>query len=82
MTLQEALAIADQTKPTHRQPLDKLQGSTTAAVLSAGVEALAKSYDVMGSAIVDMQKRLDQAAADVEYIQNFTPNSPIRRFHS
>jgi hypothetical protein len=82
MTTAEALAIADQARPTHRQPLDKLQGSATVEQFSTDVTALSKSYGVMGSAVMDMQKRLDQAAADVEFLQNFTPNSPIRRFHS
>jgi hypothetical protein len=70
MTLKEALTIGEQAKPTHRQPLDKLQGSTTVANLSAGVIALTKSYAAMGGTVAEMQKRLDQARADLDHIQN------------
>ena len=43
---------------------------------------LAKSFGALGSTIADMHKRIDQIAADVEYLQNLTPNSSIRRIHS
>ena len=65
MTLKEAIAIAAQAKPKHRQPLDKLQGTVTVEQFSAGVTALAKSYDVMGHRVADMQKQLDRARAGV-----------------
>ena len=52
------------------------------AKFSVGVAVLSKSYDVMGSTVNDMQKRLDQAAEDVEFLQNFNPSAPIRRFHA
>jgi hypothetical protein len=80
MKTEEALAIAAQAKPIRRQPLDKLHDS--AADIAAGVTALAKRFDVMGGTIVEMQKRIDQAAADVEFIQNFHPGQPLRRMHS
>jgi hypothetical protein len=70
MTLKEALAIAAQVKPKHRQSLDKLQGSTTVADVSAGVTTLRKSFDAMGGTVGDMQKRLDQMRADLDHIEN------------
>jgi len=70
MTLAEALAIAAHAKPEHRQPLDKLQGSTTGAQLSAGLEALSKSYNAMGGTLADMQKQLDRARAGVTLYAN------------
>jgi hypothetical protein len=66
MTLQEALAIAAQAKPKHRQPLDKLQGTVTVAQFSAGVTELSKSYDRMSGTVADMQKQLDRARAGVD----------------
>jgi hypothetical protein len=70
MTTEEALAIAAQVKPKYRQPLDKLQGSTTVANVSAGVTTLNKSYGAMGDTVADMQKRLDQMRADLDHIEN------------
>ena len=81
MTTHEALMIAAQAKPRRRQPLDKLQGST-AADLSAGVTALSKSFDALGGALTEAQAQLSQIAADVEYLENFKPGSPVRRMHS
>ena len=43
----------------------KLQGSTTAADLSAGVTALSKRYDAMGDSLADMQRQIDRARAGV-----------------
>jgi hypothetical protein len=82
MTLADALKIAEQAKPQHRQPFNKLQGSTTAADLTTGVTALSKSYGAMGNSLSGMTTQLAKLAADVEYLENFTPNSPIRRMHS
>jgi len=82
MTLQEALAIAEQAKPQHRQPFNRLQGTTTAADLTTGVTALSKSYAAMGNSLSGMTMRLAKIAADVEYLENFTPNAPIRRMLS
>ena len=82
MTLADALKIAEQVKPKHRQPLDKLQGSTTAGQLSADVTALSKSYAAMSNNLAGMTAQLAKIAADVEYLENFTPNSPIRRMQS
>jgi hypothetical protein len=65
MTTAEALATAAQAKPKHRQALDKLQGSTTAAQLSAGTATLNKRFDDMGSTVVDIQKQLDRARAGI-----------------
>jgi hypothetical protein len=79
MTTVEALVIAAQAKPKHRQPLDKLHASTTAAQLSAGADALNKRFDGMGGTVADMRKQFDQIAADVEFLQNFTPGSLPRR---
>jgi hypothetical protein len=73
VTLADALKIAAQAKPKpqHRQPLDKLQrGTTTVEQFTTGVTALAKSYDVMGSAVADMQKRIDQMRADLDHALN------------
>ena len=84
MTLKEALAIAAQAKPQHRRPLDKLQAgpTTTAADVSSGVTALSKRYETMGNSLSGMTAQLNKIAADVEFLQNFTPNAPIRRMHS
>jgi hypothetical protein len=79
MTLQEALAIAEHAKPQQRQPLDKLQGSATAAQLSVGADTLNKSFDGMGGTLAKARGQLDQIAADVEYLENFTPGAPPRR---
>lgn len=65
-----------------RRRFDKLQRDDALTKFSVGVADLSKNYDVMGSTVNDMQKRLDQAAVDIEYLENFTPNSPIRRFQS
>jgi hypothetical protein len=82
MTLQEALAIAAQAKPQHRPQLDKLQGGGTADQLSAGTDALNKSFDVMGGTLAKCRTQLDQIAADVEFLQNFTPGTLPRRLQS
>ena len=81
MTLAEALAIAAQAKPKHqhRQPLDKLQGSSTAAQLASDAAALSKRFDSIADTASSLQKRVDQIAADVEYLENFTPGAPARR---
>jgi hypothetical protein len=79
MTTAEALAIAAQAKPKHRQPLDKLQGSTAAAQLSVGADTLNKGFTAMGGTLAKARGQLDQIAADVEYLENFTPGSPPRR---
>jgi hypothetical protein len=81
VTLQEALAIAAQAKPTqkHRPPLDKLHASTGAGQFHADVEALSKRFDGMGEAALGLQKRIDQIAADVEYLENFKPGAPPRK---
>lgn len=75
MTLQEALAVAARAKPIERkrrEPLDKLR-------FDADVAALNKSYETMGETLSGLQKRIDQIAADVEYIENFTQRSIRRR---
>lgn len=82
MTLTDALKIAAQAKPIRRQPLDKLHGSTTTTDVSASVSALLKSYAAIGGTAVEIQKRLDQLAADVEFVQDFQPGQPVRRIHS
>jgi hypothetical protein len=79
MTTDEALAIAARAKPKHRQPLDKLQGSTSAAQLSAGADTLNKSFDAIGGTLAKARSQLAQIAADVEYLENFTPGAPPRR---
>jgi hypothetical protein len=68
MTLQEALAIAAQARPKHRQPLDKLQTGISADQIAAGVTALNKSYDAMGGTVAEMQKQLDRARAGVALV--------------
>jgi hypothetical protein len=70
MTLQEALAIAAQAKPRHRQPLTKRQASTIAKRLSAGTDTLNKRFNDMGGALADMQKQLDRARAGVTLYAN------------
>ena len=70
MTLQEALAIAAQAKPKHRQPLTKRQASTIAKRLSAGTDTLHKSFDAMTGTLTDLQKQLDRARAGVTLYAN------------
>jgi hypothetical protein len=81
MTLQEALAIAAQAKPKqkHRQPFDKLQASTAAGQFASDAAALSKRFDGMADTASSLQKRVDQIAADVEYLENFKPGSVPRR---
>lgn len=87
MTLQEALAIAAQAEPAaqakpkhqHRQPLDKLLHSSAAERLASRTAALSKRFDGMEHTATSLQKSLDQVAADVEYLQTFTPGSTTRR---
>lgn len=79
MTLQEALAIAAQVKPRHRQLLTKRQASTIAKRLSSGAAELSKQHDALGGSLAKARSQLDQIAADVEYLENFTPGSPPRR---
>lgn len=78
MTLQEALAIARTAQLKQPPSLDKLQGSVAGAATARIVE-LNKRFDVISQATLDLQKRLDQIAADVEYIGNFKPGSMPRR---
>jgi hypothetical protein len=84
MTTEQAIELGNQVRrPAQRRPLDKRQGSSaTAEDISAGVTALAKSYATMGGTLADMQRRIDQAAADVEFIKHFEPGQPPRRMHS
>jgi hypothetical protein len=77
--IEEAFAIAAQAKPKHRQPLSKRQASIIAKRLSVGAAELNKRYDVMGGSLAKAQGQLNQIAADVEYLKNFTPGSPPRR---
>ncbi len=62
---------------TLRPQLGKLLGGTDH--LSAGTDALNKSFDAMGGTLAKCRSQLDQIAADVEYLQNFTPGAPPRR---
>jgi len=83
MTTEQAIAIATLAalaKPKHRRPLDKLHGTTDQ--ITAVVDALAKSYDAMDGTLAKAQAQLNQIAADVEFIKNFEPGQPPRRFHS
>jgi len=66
MKLHEALAIADQAKPTHRQPLDKLQINQ----FSAGVTALSKRFDGLAGDVAGIRKSLDQMRADLDHMEN------------
>jgi hypothetical protein len=81
MKIEEAIAIANKAKPRPkpRVAMDKLQGSVTAGQFTAGAASLAKRYDAMGETFSGLQKRLDQIAADVEYLQTFQPGQPPRR---
>lgn len=81
MTLLEALATAAQATPNqrHRHPLDKLQASTGAGQIAADAAALSKRFYGMADALSSLQKRVDQIAADVEYLENFKPGSSPRR---
>jgi hypothetical protein len=75
LTTEEALAIGEQAKPTHR--LDKLQRGVT-----TDLSALNKSNAAMSDSLSGMTAQLSKIAADVEVLQNFTPDAPIRRMHS
>jgi hypothetical protein len=77
MTLSEALAIAAQAKPLRRASFDKLHRSFAAAQFMADVIALSKRYDVLGGTVADMQKRLNQIAADIDHLEN-TPGQKRR----
>jgi len=81
MTLQEALEIAARAKPKQpeRIAFNKLQSSVTAGQLSVGANTLNKSFDAMGGTLAKARAQVDQIAADVEYIQTFTPGQPPRR---
>jgi hypothetical protein len=70
MTLAEALAIAEQAKPKHRQPLDKLQRSAAVAKHVAGVAALAKRFEKLGADVFEMQKRIDQIEAGLMRVED------------
>jgi hypothetical protein len=78
MTLAEALAIARHAKPKPRAALDKLAGSDALAKHVAGVTALAKRFDKLGTDISGIQKRLDQILADLDHVEN-SPGQ--RRLH-
>lgn len=76
MTIEEAIALANRSKPIRRQPLDKLHDSAVAN-LATDVTELAKRFDIMGHAVSDMQKQLDRAKAGVELfydVMKITPN--------
>lgn len=75
-----AATIDEQAKP-HRQPFNKLQASTAAAEFASGVADLSKSFGKLGSVIADMNKRIDQIAADVEFLQNSFETHPNRRLN-
>jgi hypothetical protein len=78
VTTSEALAIAAQAKPIRRQSLDKLQGSS----MAAAADALAKRYDAMGGTVTDIQKQIGRAQAAVEFVRDFRPDQPVRKFNS
>lgn len=73
MTTEEALAIAAQAKPTHRQPLDKLQ-------YAAKVADLSKRFDALAGDVADIRKSLDQMRADLDHIEN-NPGAKRRTVH-
>jgi hypothetical protein len=66
MTTAEAITIAAQVYPKHREPLDKLQGAAIAYQLKAGATALNKRFDGIGGTVADMQKQIDRARAGVK----------------
>jgi hypothetical protein len=87
MTLTEAISLADEVqsrrhRPVARVAFNKLQGSATTGDFSARAEALRKSRDRIGNGLSDMTMQLSKIAADVEFLQNFSPSSPIRRMQS
>jgi hypothetical protein len=77
MKIEEAIALANRVKAKHRQPLDKLQRSTSTADVSAGTTALRKSYDVMGNSLSGMTAQLSKIAVDVVLLENH-PHAPWR----
>jgi len=70
MTIEQAIAIANQTKPTHRASLDKLQCGDALGQHVAGVTALSKRFGELGADVLGMQKRLDQIRADLDHVEN------------
>lgn len=82
MNLTEALAIAANAKPASRKLLTKRQISTIRKRLSAGTTELTKRFDGLSGTVATMQKSLNQIAADVEYLEHFTPGAPPRRLQS
>jgi hypothetical protein len=80
MTTAEALAIAAQAKPEHRQPRDKLQRGDAAGDVSARAEALRKRYDAIGNDLSDLTKQLDQLRADLDHIET-NPGAKRRIIH-
>jgi hypothetical protein len=78
MTLEEAIAIAGRVKPK-RPLLDKLHASPEEGQTTHKAAALRKRLDGMVEPVADLQKRVDQIAAEVEYLENFKPGIPRRR---
>jgi hypothetical protein len=70
MTLQEALALADKAKPTHRQPLDKLQRGDAMVKFVAKVADLAKRHDELAADFAEIRKSLDQMRSDLDHCAN------------
>jgi hypothetical protein len=78
MTTEEAIAFAATVMPLRRASLDKLAGSNALAKHVAGVAALSKRFDKLGTDISGIQKRLDQILADLDHVEN-SPGQ--RRLH-
>jgi hypothetical protein len=69
---------------TKSAQFDKLQDSpgSLAGKLhghGAAIDALAKRFDGMGGTLAKCRSDLDQIAADIEYLENFTPGAAPRR---
>jgi hypothetical protein len=65
MTLADALRIAEQVNPKHRQRFNKLQTGISVGQFAADVAALSKSYGAMGGTVAVMQKQLNRARAGI-----------------
>jgi hypothetical protein len=75
VTLQEAIALANRVKPLPRAALDKLGNVQLTALEKRWWNGLIEN-------VTDVQQRLDQVAADVEFLSTLTPGQPPRRLHS
>jgi hypothetical protein len=81
VTTEEAIRFANEVKsrrssPVARVDFNKLQGNRSSPVLTALEK---RWWSGLIENVTDVQQRLDQIAADVEFLETFTPGAPPRR---